>query len=521
MIQADSGGWERPMRTLPNVGVAIFCSTRTGDKRLDHRARNASPFCCRNKRHFQDFNDTFGSPHGRNVHRLGIISCGEIERDTGKIQFLPQGSSFWCLSRVVSKQVLIAMSLACQPMIDDAPAPTPVHKGVTLWDLDPLDSAILKALAIAGIVLHNFFHAVSPVHQNEFTFDPARWAVFLQTVRQPALAIQAFFSFFGHFGVQIFVFLSAYGLAKSHWNDPLPWTDFMAGRVRKLYPAFGLVVLPWIIVMCFHLGPLVFLQKMGLDVGSMLVGLSPFLPGHGLAPIGPWWFIPFILQFYAVFPLLRKLTKRFGWPGLLVLTLVGIGVTAIADPVLAHWSMNLRETPFGRLPTICFGILAARYPIRIPASTGIAGGLVLLVGSASAAVWPFTGVGALILSLWIYTGARGTLRRFSVLERIGQYSIVIFTLNGIVRDEFVGFTGSPASQLVYGALSAAVTLAISALLYEFVLRRPANSPRSVGATGESSSLRFDSRIARQESGAAIQEPRRPFSRASGREMIPE
>ena len=64
-------------------------------------------------------------------------------------------------------------------------------------EFDKRDSAILKALAIVAIVLHNFFHAVSPAQQNEFTFNPARFSVLLHTLTQPELAVQALFSFLG------------------------------------------------------------------------------------------------------------------------------------------------------------------------------------------------------------------------------------------------------------------------------------------------------------------------------------
>jgi peptidoglycan/LPS O-acetylase OafA/YrhL len=353
-----------------------------------------------------------------------------------------------------------------------APMEAPVDKGFLLWDLDPRDTAVLKALAIAGIVLHNFFHAVSPARQNEFTFDPQRWMVFLHTASQPVLALQAFFSFFGHFGVQIFVFLSAYGLAKSHWADPAGWTRFMAGRVRKLYPAFGLIVVPWVILISLQMGPLTFLRHAGLQIAMMLVGLSPFMPGYGLPPVGPWWFIAFILEFYAMWLLLRKLTVRFGWPGLLVVSVVCTAVTAVANPLLAHWSINLLETPIGRMPVLCFGIFAARYPVRIPAVLGMMGGVILLVGSANAILWPFTSMAALMLALWLYANVRGSLRGYSVLERIGNYSVLIFLLNGIVRNQFIALTHSPGSQLMYGALSAAVSVGLSALLYELVLSRP-------------------------------------------------
>ena len=339
---------------------------------------------------------------------------------------------------------------------------------IKLWDLDIRDTAVLKCLAISAIVLHNFFHAVSPAHQNEFTFNPARFPLFLETVRQPALAIQAFFSFFGHFGVQIFIFLSAYGLAKSHWDDPAGWTEFMTGRIRKLYPTFGLVVLPWVAIVSLQSGPLTVIRNMGLQLGLMFVGLSPFLPGHGLPPVGPWWFIPFIIQFYAIWPLLRKLTGKFGWPGLLVFSALCLTIAVAADPVLSRWSVNLFETPIGRMPVICFGIAAARFPIRIGFSLVLAACVTLLLGSLYFAVWPFTFLAALMVALWSYAQMRGALRQTGFLERISQYSILIFLENGIVRDQFIPFATSPCRQLVFGCISAAVSFAVAVLIREFV-----------------------------------------------------
>src|SRR5512133_1523766 len=102
--------------------------------------------------------------------------------------------------------------------------------------LDKKDTTILKALAILAIVFHNFFHISVKVHENEFDFSPDRFGVFLQTVAHPSLAIQALFAFYGHYGVQIFIFLSAYGFAKTHWDDPASWHSFMCSRVKKLYP---------------------------------------------------------------------------------------------------------------------------------------------------------------------------------------------------------------------------------------------------------------------------------------------
>lgn len=339
---------------------------------------------------------------------------------------------------------------------------------MAFWDLDTRDTAALKGLAISAIVLHNFFHVVSPVRQNEFTFDPARFSLFLETVRQPALAIQSFFSFFGHFGVQVFIFISAFGLARSHWEDPARWTTFMAGRVRKMFPIFGIIILLWAFVRAIQLGPALFLEKMGLQLALMFVGLSPFLPGYGLPPIGPWWFVPFIIQFYAIWPLLRKLTMKFGWPGLLALSVLCIAVTWVANPVLAHWQINLLETPIGRMPNICFGILAARYSFGIKTPAAMVAVVILLLGSRYAFLWPFTFLAALTVAVWLYMALRETLRESPVLAMIGHYSAIIFMVNGIVRNIFVPLATSPVSQLFLGCATAAVSFEIAVVIQELV-----------------------------------------------------
>ena len=74
-------------------------------------------------------------------------------------------------------------------------------------DFDKRDSVILKGLAITAIVFHNFYHLAGPVHENEFTFDPTYFWVFVSSIKGPTTAIEGFFSFFGHFGVESSSFL--------------------------------------------------------------------------------------------------------------------------------------------------------------------------------------------------------------------------------------------------------------------------------------------------------------------------
>jgi peptidoglycan/LPS O-acetylase OafA/YrhL len=340
-------------------------------------------------------------------------------------------------------------------------------------ELDSQDSRILKGLAISAIVFHNFFRFVSSTRQNEFTFDPARFQVFLSDVRHPQLAVQAIFSFWGHFGVQVFIFLSAYGLAKSHWNDSHSWPQFILGRVKKLFPIFGVVIVPWMLAACVLLGPIHFFKNAALEYALMPLGLSSLF--GVTVPVGPWWFIPFILQFYAIWPWMRSIESRFRWQGLVILALACLGFTCIADPLLARWSVNLLETPIGRMPELCFGILAARYPIRIATPAVVLASAVLLFGSRYAALWPFSFMAALVLVLWAYTILRDRLRGSRMLGRIGDYSLLIFLLNALVANLYLRCVTSPASSLLWGFISATVTFAIAVFIHELVSSKPLTS----------------------------------------------
>jgi peptidoglycan/LPS O-acetylase OafA/YrhL len=345
-------------------------------------------------------------------------------------------------------------------------------------ELDARDSTILKALAISAIVFHNFFHAISLEPENEFGFRPGSFAVFLDTVRHPSLAIQAGFSFFGYLGVPIFIFLSAYGLAKSHWDEDESWMQFMAGRIRKLFPIFAVVILPWLLGMLMHVGVAQFARSVLPQTVLMLTGLTPLVPGQGLPPVGPWWFIPFILEFYAIFFLLRWVTKRFGWRGLLVLALLSVAVSAPAGPWLAQWKIYVYATPLGRLPSLCLGIAVARYPIRFPGWLIVAAGSVMVLGNKYELLWPLASTGAVVVAVWAYLALRKHLRESSRLERVGRYSILIFLLNGFVRNDFLGYATSPMRQLVFAAMSALTSYAIAAMIQEWLISRRRRSRAS-------------------------------------------
>jgi peptidoglycan/LPS O-acetylase OafA/YrhL len=331
------------------------------------------------------------------------------------------------------------------------------------------DTVVMKALAISAIVFHNYFHLLAnSVRENEFDFDAARFRRLMEVLPDPALAIQGLFSFFGHFGVQVFIFLSAYGLAKSHWEDPSSWHRFLWGRVKKLYPVFGLIVLPWLLMYSIVTGPVKGLST-GVQLLCMGLGISSLLPGVGLPPIGPWWFIPFIIQFYALWPLICRFVKRFGPRGLLGAACLSMLILVLANPYLLRWSINLLETPIGHLPELCLGIVAARYRTH-PRTYYVIGAIfVLLLGSVLRTLWPLTFMAALVVFVVAYFRLRGFLRSSAVLQTIGRYSLLVFLLNGFVRFFFLPYAATPSLALPFALISALTCFTVAAILQSVVL----------------------------------------------------
>ncbi len=43
---------------------------------------------------------------------------------------------------------------------------------------------------------------------------------------------------------------------------------------------------------------LLLLQERVYDAAKVALGIHNFVPDHGYPKVGPWWFIPFIIQFY-------------------------------------------------------------------------------------------------------------------------------------------------------------------------------------------------------------------------------
>lgn len=103
--------------------------------------------------------------------------------------------------------------------------------------LDRDDTAVLKAVATAGIVAHNFLHQASPAPlENELNFYGLRafWRMLSIAAAYPAEIPHVLLSFFGHYDLVLFVFLSGYGLTRRYLSSTSGWQPpFRYGRFAK------------------------------------------------------------------------------------------------------------------------------------------------------------------------------------------------------------------------------------------------------------------------------------------------
>ena len=164
------------------------------------------------------------------------------------------------------------------------------------------DSNYLKGFGILLIAFHNFFHHISPTTgENEFDFVLTR----IQNlgngiVDNPLNIIDLLFSYFGHYGVQIFILISGYGLMRAYGSKTINWRSFMTKRLNKLYPTYIFALIILVVFIFFwanRIYPWVeYLEK--------ITFATNFIPGKIFSLNGPWWFYGMIVELYMIFPLL-------------------------------------------------------------------------------------------------------------------------------------------------------------------------------------------------------------------------
>ena len=218
----------------------------------------------------------------------------------------------------------------------------------------------MKGIAILGIMLHNYCHWLKDiVRENEFTWRQLRCDRLLEVLQQPdELLPMHLFSFFGHYGVTVFLFLSGFGLVMKYERSPLPEASIWRFLRYNYLKLFRILVVGFVLfVMLDAITPAMHRYKAS-EVVAILGMYANFLehPAQVVWP-GPYWYFSVTLQLYLLY---RLVFYRWRHWSVVVALMVGCWIWQLCycdDMVTLE---RLRYNLVGGLLPFGMGLLAAR-----------------------------------------------------------------------------------------------------------------------------------------------------------------
>lgn len=308
----------------------------------------------------------------------------------------------------------------------------------------------LRGLAIIGIFLHNYCHWLGPVvKENEYQYFQHNVDWLTQVSANTDILYPAhIISFFGHYGVPIFLFLSAYGLERKYGAQSIRPNapSFIKYHFLKLFKMMIVGFICFTIIDAMTDGSWHYTVEQIIGQLLMINNLYPE-PDRNIWP-GPFWFFGLMLQLYIVYRLFLY-KRHWGWTvGLMVVCTAVQLFLAPEGEALNRWRYNFMGgmLPFG------LGLLFARYGEKIMLVRMNWGSLLMcwvvtsfFIVSASETFYTWILVPALVCYASVYfikVLNRMSLPRvrdilYKILEWMGSISAALFIIHPAVRKIFI------------------------------------------------------------------------------------
>ena len=227
--------------------------------------------------------------------------------------------------------------------------------------LSRAECSAMRGIAIMAIMLHNYCHWLAlAVKENEYKFSDGNNALLLQSLIHPddTLPIQVL-SYFGHYGVPVFLFLSGFGLVMKYEQDKkgMTATRFLHHHYIKLFTMMITGLAAFVIVDAITPGA----QKYKLtDIVAQMLMVINFMPEpeRSIWP-GPYWFFGLMMQLYIVYRLVIYRRRHWGVMAMLVL-LCWLPQAMCADSPEGNAINRLRYNCIGGMLPFCAGVMTAR-----------------------------------------------------------------------------------------------------------------------------------------------------------------
>ena len=184
----------------------------------------------------------------------------------------------------------------------------------------------MRGIAILAIMLHNYCHYVKGiVKENEYQFFDKRIDGLWEALTHPDEFLPMhLLSFFGHYGVPVFLFLSGYGLVRKYENESRgqshdsgenhatsPINSFSFLRYHYLKLLRMLIVGFVLFIMVDAVTPGRFPFHWDNVIAQLLMYINVLPEPDKLIWPGIYWFFGLMMQLYNVYRLL--LYRRSSW----------------------------------------------------------------------------------------------------------------------------------------------------------------------------------------------------------------
>lgn len=236
--------------------------------------------------------------------------------------------------------------------------------------LSRTECRILRGLAIAGIVLHNYCHWLRHVVQeNEYQFNQHNvdWFNRVMAHHFDHYTLLHLLSYFGHYGVPVFLFLSAYGLVIKYevkipqemavnpsYKEPSIFS-FFRYHFLKLFRMMIVGFSCFVLVDAITPGPH---RYQVLDIIGQMGLFNNLLPNpDDIIWPGPYWFFGLMMQLYIVY---RLFLYKKNWTWVVAFIVICTVLELLCDPN-GETINRLRYNFIGGMLPFGLGLLYAKY----------------------------------------------------------------------------------------------------------------------------------------------------------------
>lgn len=325
---------------------------------------------------------------------------------------------------------------------------------------------VMRGMAIMMIVLHNYCHIIpGSVGENEFSFN---YSVIAAMMAPKATAMQWLYdimSFFGWYGVPVFMFLTGYGLVMKYERDkvPLKTGPFLLHNYLKLF----FLMLPAVIVMMVYMlclsipegkcdGPGYLLQLSMLS--DILLPWFPPVPGV-------FWYFGLTMEFYIIYALfIYRKSVWWMWAGVAV----SIILQLIPDPSNETISW-LRHNVTGWATPLVMGIVYGRsrgISREVAIIVSILSVVLILPSMLNAVTWQFSILACVVIAIVLAKWSMRIPGWRSIWIWIGRLSPMLFVAHPVAR-EFILDGLDPQSPALFPLLLYLCITFLLALVFRY------------------------------------------------------